>query len=97
MWAVCERGVRGALCEPAAHSFETNLKLGDAREAFRAYLKAAELDPENIDAQLKLTTFYVLGKKPEEARKLLEPLRTERGSVSRAAITAIAEIPDAEE
>jgi TolA-binding protein len=30
--------------------------------------------------------------KPEEARKLLEPLRTERGAVSRAAITALSDL-----
>jgi hypothetical protein len=32
-------------------------------------------------------------KNPAEARKLLEPLRAERGPVSRAAITALGEIP----
>lgn len=31
--------------------------------------------------------------KPAEARKLLEPLRTSRGAVSRAAITALGELP----
>jgi predicted negative regulator of RcsB-dependent stress response len=36
----------------------------------------------------------ILAKKnPAEARKLLEPLRSERGPVSRAAITALGEIP----
>ena len=34
-------------------------------------------------------------KNPAEARKLLEPLRSERGPVSRAAITALGEIPAA--
>jgi predicted negative regulator of RcsB-dependent stress response len=32
--------------------------------------------------------------KPAEARKLLEPLRTERTSVSRAAVTALGDIPN---
>jgi hypothetical protein len=32
---------------------------------------------------------------PVEARKLLEPLRAERGPVSRAAITLLGEIPAA--
>ena len=32
--------------------------------------------------------------KPAEARKLLEPLRTERASVSRAAVAALGEIPN---
>jgi predicted negative regulator of RcsB-dependent stress response len=31
--------------------------------------------------------------KPEEARKLLEPLRTQTGAVSRVALTALAEMP----
>jgi TolA-binding protein len=31
--------------------------------------------------------------KPEEARKLLEPLRTERSAVSRAALTALSKLP----
>jgi predicted negative regulator of RcsB-dependent stress response len=35
----------------------------------------------------------VATKNPAEARKLLEPLRAERGPVSRAAITALGEIP----
>jgi predicted negative regulator of RcsB-dependent stress response len=35
----------------------------------------------------------MLKTKPAEARKLLEPLRTERGPVSRAAITLLSEIP----
>jgi predicted negative regulator of RcsB-dependent stress response len=33
--------------------------------------------------------------KPEEARKLLEPLRTQTGPVSRVALTALADIPGA--
>ncbi len=37
----------------------------------------------------------LIGKtKPAEARKLLEPLRTERTSVSRAAVSALGEIPN---
>ena len=36
---------------------------------------------------------YVAPKNPGEARKLLEPLRTDRGPVSRTALTALAEIP----
>ncbi len=38
----------------------------------------------------------VIGKRnPEEARKLLEPLRASRGPVSRAALTALGELPEA--
>lgn len=36
---------------------------------------------------------YVAASKPEEARKLLEPLRTERSAISRAALTALSELP----
>jgi len=44
--------------------------------------------------QATITLAKLLAKKnPAEARKLLEPLRGERGPVSRAAITALGEIP----
>ncbi len=36
---------------------------------------------------------YLAPTKPQEARKLLEPLRTERSTVSRAALSALSEIP----
>ena len=45
---------------------KTSLKLGDAREAFIANFRVAELVPDNIDAQLKLATFYWLGRKYQE-------------------------------
>jgi Tfp pilus assembly protein PilF len=51
---------------------ETSLKLGDAREALNAYLKVAELDPDNTEAQMKLATFYLLGKKNDEAREKID-------------------------
>ena len=35
----------------------------------------------------------LLRTKPEEGRKLLEPLRTQAGAVSRAAISALSEAP----
>ena len=48
---------------------ETNLKLGDAQKAYRAYSIVAELEPANIEAQLKLATFLMLAKKHEDAGK----------------------------
>lgn len=36
---------------------------------------------------------YLASSNPAEARKLIEPLRSERGAISRAALTALAEIP----
>ena len=48
---------------------ETSLKLQDAQGAFDAYSKVVELDPENTEAQLKLSAFFMLGKEFKEARK----------------------------
>ena len=56
------------------HLAETNFRLGDARGAFQAYFRVAELDPEDLNAQLKLSTFYVLGKKYDEARKKVDAI-----------------------
>jgi cytochrome c-type biogenesis protein CcmH/NrfG len=53
---------------------ETSLKLQDAQGAFDAYSKVVELDPENTEAQLKLSAFYMLGKEFEEARKKIDAL-----------------------
>lgn len=36
---------------------------------------------------------YIAPTKPDEARKLLEPLRTERSAISRAALAALSELP----
>lgn len=36
---------------------------------------------------------YLAATKPQEARKLLDPLKTERNTISRAALTALSEIP----
>ena len=53
---------------------ETNLKLQDARGALSAYSKVAELDPENTEAQLKLSAFYMLGKEIEESRRIIDAI-----------------------
>ena len=47
---------------------ETNVKLGDLQGAFRAYAAVAELDPNNLDAQLKLANFFLLGRQFDDAR-----------------------------
>jgi len=47
---------------------ETNLKLGDPRGALQAYSMVAELDPDDMEAQFKLATFYLLGKRDKEAK-----------------------------
>ncbi|OQY57684.1 MAG: hypothetical protein B6245_15815, partial [Desulfobacteraceae bacterium 4572_88] len=51
---------------------ETDLKLGDAKGAFRAYSIVAELEPDNTRAQLKLATFLMLAKKFDESRKKVD-------------------------
>jgi len=40
--------------------------------ALSAYLKIAELDPDNTEARLKLATFYLLGKKYDETREKID-------------------------
>ncbi len=51
---------------------ETSLKLGEPREAFGAYAQLVKLAPEDLDARLKMATFYLLGRKPEDARKEID-------------------------
>jgi len=51
---------------------ETDLKLGDAQAAFRAYSVVAELDPANTEAQLKLATFLMLAQKFDESRQRVD-------------------------
>lgn len=67
-------------------------KTADAEKTLRSLIN----DPTILVSkeQATITLAKVLAKdKPAEARKLLEPLRAERGPVSRAAISALGEIP----
>jgi tetratricopeptide (TPR) repeat protein len=41
------------------------LKTGEQREAFAEFSRTVDLNPENLDAQLKLGQFYLLAKKTE--------------------------------
>jgi tetratricopeptide (TPR) repeat protein len=43
-------------------------------EAFGLYLKAAELDPGDIDPKVKLAKFYLLGKETEKVAELLDAI-----------------------
>ena len=45
------------------------LKTGEPRQAFGEFSRTVDLNPENLEAQLKLGQFYLLAKKPEEAAK----------------------------
>src|SRR5262245_8648251 len=44
-------------------------QLGEGGRAFPYLIKLKELDPENLDARLKLGTIYLLAQQPEEARQ----------------------------
>jgi len=43
--------------------------LGEVAQSFRFLLKAQELEPDNTEIPLKLATVYLLGGKPEDARR----------------------------
>jgi tetratricopeptide (TPR) repeat protein len=47
---------------------ETYVKLQDARNAYREYIRAADLMPTNIDAQIKAGTLLLLGGQFEDAK-----------------------------
>jgi len=55
---------------------KTYLKLGDARRAFRVYVKVAELEPDNIEAQIKLATFHWLAQNHGKSRKAVDAILT---------------------
>lgn len=48
------------------------LKAGDPRKAFDELIRAADLLPDNLDANLKVAFFYLLSGKKEESRKRLD-------------------------
>ena len=75
-----------------ANLYESQGKVAEAEKLLRSLVD----DPTVLVSkeQATLVLAKVLAKsRPAEARKLLEPLRTERGPVSRAAITALNDIP----
>jgi predicted negative regulator of RcsB-dependent stress response len=74
-----------------AQVYEATGRAADAEKLLRSMID----DPTILVSKEQAT--IALGRllaktKPEEARKLLEPLRTERGPVSRAAISALGEM-----
>jgi tetratricopeptide (TPR) repeat protein len=48
------------------------LEQNEPAKAFQEYLHAADIDPENIDANIKTGQFYLLGNKLDLARKYLK-------------------------
>jgi predicted negative regulator of RcsB-dependent stress response len=66
-------------------------RAGDAERLLRSVMDKPTLFVSKEQATITLARL-IAKSRPAEARKLLEPLRTERSAVSRAAITALAEI-----
>lgn len=67
-------------------------KTAEGEKLLRSLIDKPTLFVSKEDAMITLGR-YIASTNPAEARKLLEPLRTERGPVSRAALSALAEIP----
>lgn len=51
---------------------QAHMQLNDPQEAFKAYSRVEVLAPDNLDAKIKLATFYILGKHNDEARKRVD-------------------------
>ncbi|HYO82623.1 MAG TPA: hypothetical protein VES20_14560 [Bryobacteraceae bacterium] len=67
-------------------------KAADAEKLLREIVNKPTVLVSKEQATLNLAR--LIGKtRPDEARKLLEPLRTERGPISRAALTILGELP----
>lgn len=48
------------------------LQGGETKKAFAELVRAGDLNPDNLDANLKVAHFYLLSRKKEEARKRIE-------------------------
>lgn len=75
-----------------AHIYEGTGRVAEAEKVLRSVIDDPTILVSKEQATIALAR--ILAKtRPADARKLLEPLRTERGPVSRAALTALGEIP----
>jgi predicted negative regulator of RcsB-dependent stress response len=75
-----------------ANIYAAQGKTAEAEKLLRSILDDPTILVSKEQATLALAKL-IADSRPAEARKLLEPLRTERGPVSRAAITALNDIP----
>jgi TolA-binding protein len=75
-----------------ANLYEGQGKTAEAEKLLRSIIDDPSILVSKEQATLALARL-ISKSRPAEARKLLEPLRTERGPVSRAAITALNDIP----
>lgn len=72
--------------------FQTQGKNAEAEQLLRELMEKPTILVSREQATIALARL-IASSKPAEARKLLEPLRTERSAVSRAALSALAELP----
>jgi predicted negative regulator of RcsB-dependent stress response len=72
-----------------AQIYAAQNRTADAEKLLRTLMDKPTLTVSKEQAQITLGKI-LLASKPEEAKKLLEPLRTERSAVSRAAVAALA-------
>lgn len=75
-----------------AHVYAAEGKIAEAEKLLRSAVANPTVTVSKEDATIQLALFLAK-KNPDEARKLLEPLRTARTAVSRAAVQALGEIP----
>lgn len=75
-----------------ADIFRGQGKLGEGEKLLRSLMEKPTDFVSKEHATLLLAELLA-GSRPEEARKLLEPLRTERSVISRHALTALGQLP----
>jgi predicted negative regulator of RcsB-dependent stress response len=74
-----------------AQIYEANGRIDEAEKTLRSLISSPTILVSKEQATIALAKI-LSRKNPAEARKLLEPLRTERSAVSRAAISALGDI-----
>jgi predicted negative regulator of RcsB-dependent stress response len=77
-----------------SHVYAATGRQGEAEKLLRSIMDDPTVLVSKEEATITLARLLAKSN-PVEARKLLEPLRAERGPVSRAAITLLGEIPAA--
>ncbi len=48
------------------------MKLGNGQEAFKAFSRLEQIDPDNLDYKLQTASFYLLGKNKDEAERRVD-------------------------
>lgn len=75
-----------------AEVYQSEGKLADAEKLVHSVMDKPTVLVSKEEATIELA--HLIGPtRPQEARKLLEPMRTERSAISRTALTALSELP----